>query len=45
VCHVEIDLSLKVAQVFSASLMVFGDDFVAGTVITKRLTKWNVHIK
>ena len=35
----------QVAQIIGRSLFVFGDDFVAGAVVAKRLTKRDVHIQ
>ncbi|EKD88666.1 MAG: hypothetical protein ACD_34C00403G0002 [uncultured bacterium] len=45
VLDVKIDLAVQIPKVGGSTIMVFGNDLVAGAVITKRLTEWNMHVK
>ena len=42
---VQINLAAEIAQILGGTVVVFGDDFVAGAVVAKRLTKRNMNIE
>ncbi len=45
VLGVQIDLPAEVAQIRRGSVVVLGDDLVAGAVVAQRLTKRDVHVQ